>query len=42
MQLESNVNPMNETKNLREKITELEQRSRLLETSSEEYERWLQ
>jgi glutamate/tyrosine decarboxylase-like PLP-dependent enzyme len=33
---------MNETKNLREKITELEQRSRLLETSSEEYERWLQ
>ena len=41
MLLDSTVNPKNDPKRLREKITKLEQRSRLLEPSPEEYEQWL-
>jgi len=39
--MESIVHAKNDPKSLREKITALEQRSRLLEPSPEEYEQWL-
>jgi glutamate/tyrosine decarboxylase-like PLP-dependent enzyme len=39
---ESSITPTNDPNHLRKQITELEQRSRLLEPSPQEYEQWVQ